>query len=118
MCSLSDSLSLREFRSLFISILRSAYEAQIRSGELEDRQFLAIALDASLDFADDAVGNGEPLKDWDFLQVIDGPISALRENFKTKLKLFKCCESLWGKRVRTVTSRSAQRLRIERSLAL
>lgn len=73
-------LSLQEFRSLFISILRSAYENQIRDGELDDHEFLTIALDASLDFADDAVSRGEPLSDWEYLYVTFDQFSLVSYN--------------------------------------
>ena len=60
-------MSLQELRSLFVSILRSAYEKQARDGELDDREALAIALNSSLDFADDAIQKGEPFCDWTYL---------------------------------------------------
>lgn len=107
-------MSLQELRYLFISILRSAYEGQIRSGELEDRQFLAIAFEASLDFAEDAVGKGEPLKDWDFVQMVEGSISAVSDSLKTKIKFIKC----GGNRVRSKLNVTTERVKVERSLSL
>lgn len=113
-----DILSLQELRLLFISILRSAYEAQIRGGELEDRQILAIALEASLDFAEDAVSNGGTLKDWEYVQAFDGSLTSIGQSLKSKLKVFKCVDKLWGKRARTKITDTTKRLLIERSLAL
>jgi NhaP-type Na+/H+ or K+/H+ antiporter len=57
-----EPLSAQEMRALFISILRSNYEKQIEHGEMADQEFLAIALQQSLDFAADAVANGGPLQ--------------------------------------------------------
>ena len=111
----SDALSLQEFRLLFISMLRSSYKYQIRSGELEDRQILAIALAASLDFAEDSVNHGSELKDWDYLQAFDGSLSSIARNLKKKLKF---CKGMWGKRGRTNLNDSTKRLLIERSLSL
>jgi hypothetical protein len=62
-----DPLSLKELRSLFISVLRAAYEHQISRGELSDREFIVVALQASLDFAADAVAKGRKLCDWEFV---------------------------------------------------
>jgi len=103
---------------LFISILRSAYDFQIRSGELEDRQILAIALAASLDFAEDAVNNGEHLKDWEYVNAFDGSLTSIGQTLKSKLKVFKCVDALWGKRARTKMTDTTKRLLIERSQAL
>ena len=57
-----EPLSAHEFRSLFISIVKANYEKQIEHGELADQEFLAIALQQSLDFATDEVSNGGPLQ--------------------------------------------------------
>lgn len=53
-----EPLSAQEMRVLFISLLKSMYEKQIDHGELVDREFLAIALQQSLEFALDNVANG------------------------------------------------------------
>jgi NhaP-type Na+/H+ or K+/H+ antiporter len=53
-----EPLSAQEMRALFISLLRAMYEQQIDRGELVDREFLAIALQQSLEFAADHVSNG------------------------------------------------------------
>jgi len=90
-----------------------------RSGELEDRQFLSISLEASLDFAEDAVGRGEPLKDWEYVNSFDESLSAINENLKSKLKVVKACASAKvSKRARIKLNTTTQRNRIERSLAL
>lgn len=112
-----DPLSLEELRGLFISILRAAYEMQIRDGELEDREFLAIALGASLDFAADAVAKGEPLKDWEYVHVVDGTVKALAKGFTAKVYLIRCIEAIWGKRAHPNVKYNVQRLQIERALS-
>ena len=53
-----EPLSATEMRVLFISLLRANYETMINHGELVDREFLAVALEQSLEFAADAVANG------------------------------------------------------------
>lgn len=57
-----EPLSAHEMRTLFISILKGTYEKMIDHGELVDREFLAITLEQSLEFAADAVANGGPLQ--------------------------------------------------------
>ena len=53
-----EPLSANEMRVLFISLLRANYEMMINHGELVDREFLAVALEQSLEFAADQVANG------------------------------------------------------------
>lgn len=53
-----EPLSITEMRVLFISLLRANYELMINHGELVDREFLAVALEQSLEFAADSVANG------------------------------------------------------------
>ena len=57
-----EPLSAQEMRVLFISLLKAMYEKQIDHGELVDREFLAIALQQSLEFAADHVSNGGELQ--------------------------------------------------------
>jgi hypothetical protein len=114
----SDSLSLKEFRLLFVSILRSAYKYQIRSGELEDRQILAIALGASLDFAADAITNGSELNDWDYLQTLDGSLHSVGGSLHERFEASKVLKCMCGKRARTKLIDRTNRLMIERSLSL
>ena len=58
-----EPLSAQELRVLFVSILKAAYEKQVAQGELEDRHFLTVALEQSVEFASDAVSNGKPVTD-------------------------------------------------------
>jgi hypothetical protein len=62
-----DPTLLKETRLLFLELLRAAYTAQVRDGELDPREyngFLLYDLEQSVDFAHDAVSGGSPLNDW------------------------------------------------------
>lgn len=114
-----EPLSTQELRHLFISILRSAYEVQIRDGELEDRQFLYVTLEQSLEFAEDAVANGEPLKDWEYVHLIDGPLVKLAKETKKKKTVTSCCAPFCDKhtkKIRDDFKRNLRTLKIERCL--
>lgn len=118
-----EPLSAHELRQLFISILRSVYEEQIRNGELESQAFLAVSLMGSLDLAADAVSNGEPLQDWQHVMVADGTRMRATRSLTQKPKRAKLKENLKHnvekidpKRAAAV-KRNNRRLRIERSLA-
>ena len=113
-----EPMSMQELRMLFISILKSAYEVQVRDGELEDRQFLSVTLEQSLEFAADAVSNGEPLRDWDFVHLVDGPITKLAKQTKKhpRTTSFLTAHSTCGKARRDYFKNNLKRLKIERSL--
>jgi hypothetical protein len=66
-------LTTIELRRLFLDLLKSLYEHQIDSGELFERQFVAMSLQQSIDIAADAVSKGEVLRDWEFTRVINIP---------------------------------------------
>ena len=102
---------------LFVSILRSAYKYQVGSGELEDRHILAIALGASLDFAEDAISKGSKLSDWDYLQAFDGSFTSVGQTLHKGIEGLEA-RPMWGKRARTKLRDSTKRLLIERSLSL
>ena len=62
-----DPTLLKETRLLFLELLRAAYTAQVRDGELDPREyngFLLYDLEQSVEFAHDAVSGGSPLNDW------------------------------------------------------
>lgn len=113
-----EPLSMQELRTLFLSILKSAYEVQVRDGELEDRQFLAVTLEQSLEFATDAVSNGEPLRDWDFVHLVDGPLTKLAKQSKKHPRMARCCtlHTTCGKQTRHNVKNNLKRLKIERAL--
>lgn len=112
-----EPLSSTELRTLFISILRSAYEKQISNGELEDQQFLAIALESSLDLAADAVAKGEHLHDWDYVNWVDGPLTGIANRFKNSLMANSVLDLLFRGQSHATLKNTAMRLKIERSLA-
>lgn len=111
-----DPLSLQELRLLFISILRAAYDQQVHDGELQDREFLTVALEASLDFAEDAVQNGEPIHDWDFLHLVDSR-SRKMSRFSGAANVIACVSDFMFRRSSISPEDTIIRLRVERSLA-
>lgn len=111
-----DPLSLQELRSLFISILRAAYDQQVRDGELHDREFLSVALEASLDFAEDAVQKGDPIRDWDFVHMVDSRSRKL-SRFPGATRFVARIFQLFLRRSRINPEQTIVRLRVERSLA-
>jgi len=113
-----EPLSAKELRTLFISILRAAYANQIRDGELEDRKFLAVTLEQSLDFAADEVENGKPINDWEHVIRIDDPYSKLVSKFENNGCVLACLgKTTRTKRVAVDVKSAAKRLKIERSLS-
>jgi NhaP-type Na+/H+ or K+/H+ antiporter len=70
-------LSTIELRRIFLDLLKSLYEHQIDSGELFEREFLAVSLHQSIDIAADAVSRGEVLRDWEFSKVINLPATMM-----------------------------------------
>lgn len=58
---------LKDTRIMFVELLRAAYLAQIKDGELDPREYdgvLVYALFEGLDLTQDAVAKGKPLCDW------------------------------------------------------
>lgn len=58
---------VKDTRIMFVELLRAAYMAQIKDGELDPREYdgcLVYALFEGLDLTEDAVAKGEPLCDW------------------------------------------------------
>lgn len=113
-----EPMSMQELRGLFLSILRSAYEVQIRDGELEDRQFLSVTLEQSLEFADDAVSNGQPLNDWQYVHLVDGPLLKLAKEGKKHPRVTSCftLHARCSKHAQHNLKNNLKRLRIERCL--
>jgi hypothetical protein len=112
-----EPMSAQEMRTLFISILRAGYEKQIRDGELEDQQFLAIALNQSLDFAADAVTKGKPLDDWKYVTMFDGRLSFIGNRLRNRTNARRALAGIRGKEVREGVNYTLLRLKVERSLA-
>ena len=64
---------IKDMRLLFVELLRASYNAQIRDGELDPREydgFLAYSLLQSIEFAHDAVMANKPIEDWDLSRVV------------------------------------------------
>lgn len=64
---------LRDMRLMFVELLRSAYQAQIRQGKLDPREyngFLRYMLLQSLEFAHAVASSGKQLNDWTDAQVV------------------------------------------------
>jgi hypothetical protein len=111
-----EPLSAQELRTLFVSILKAAYEKQITNGELEAQHILAVALEQSLEFSAEAVSNGEPLKDWEILLAIQNPIVSLQKRIKSKMKC--CLEHTRSKRSALGLKARADSAFVERSLSV
>jgi NhaP-type Na+/H+ or K+/H+ antiporter len=107
-------LSTIELRHLFLDLLKSLYEHQIDSGELFERQFVALALQQSVDFAADAVSKGEVLRDWEFTRVINLPAGTLVRQI-TNLPLVKWV--IKDEHVAHNLKYEGMRVDVERSLA-
>lgn len=111
-----EPLSAAEMRVLFISLLRANYELMIDHGELVDREFLAVALEQSLEFAADSVANGGILEDWRFVQAIDGPLSGVVNRVKNFPMAIRMLEMFMGKGAHANVKYSVKSLKIERAM--
>jgi hypothetical protein len=109
-----DALPLNELRLL----LSAAYESQIRDGELEERNFLAFALQSSLDFAKNAVGKGEPLCDWNYVNMVDASIVVVVKAFQAKYLFGRFAKLLFSDVEETNVKDDIHRLLIERCFAV
>ena len=57
-----------DLRLLFIKLVRAAYYRLVKHGELADRQYLMYTIERSLKLAEDAILQGEPIMDWEYLR--------------------------------------------------
>jgi hypothetical protein len=112
-----DPMNAKEFRSLFISILKAAYAKQIADGELQDRHFLAIVLDQSLEFASEDVANGKPLNDWEHVTLFQSFASNMFMKVRNTAVGMQCMEKTWAQRAHMGLKYTAKQMNIERSLA-
>lgn len=110
-----DDLNAKEFRSLFVSILKAGYEKQIAEGELQDRHYLAIVLDQSLDIAAEDVANGKPLNDWEYVTLFQAEETSML--MKASSVGMKCMSKTWAQRAHLGFKYTAKQMMIERSLA-
>jgi hypothetical protein len=79
---------IQDMRVMFVELLRAAYNAQIRDGELDPREyegFLSYSLLQSLEFAHDDAMKGKPLDDWNKSQVATGRYVDQTEYFLVRL---------------------------------
>ena len=88
-----EPFSTSELRVLFISMIRSQYEYQIKNGELESQHLLAIALEQSLEEAETDCNKGLPLNDLEHLREYHRATSNL---FRRTKKYTVCCDSCVG----------------------
>ena len=69
----ADPSTLLELRTIFIQLLRAAYQKQIDKGELDGRAaFVDYVLLESLDFSADSVCQGEPINDFEVVLFLSG----------------------------------------------
>jgi len=72
---------VREERIVFLSLVQSAYENFVHSGELEPRSFVALTLAEALEFSMDTSAKGNPLTTWNSVEVASdswiGPVQAI-----------------------------------------
>lgn len=83
---------VQDIRVMFIELLRAAYTAQIRDGELDAREyngFLSYVLLQSLDFAHDNVMSGGLLNDWTASQLVTPELIDKTEDWFKKFR--GCC---------------------------
>ena len=83
----ADEKVVMEERLIYINILRSTYHKLIEHGLLEQRGLIVHALDESLEFAEDAAAKGQPLQDWNALEVASDSYAIPLE--WTLLRLFR-----------------------------
>lgn len=91
--SLASLELIKDTRIMFIELLRAAYTAQIKDGELDSREydgFLVYALFQGLDYAHDAVSKGEPLCDWTSMHIGSSQFVYKTEHFFNRI-LGCCC---------------------------
>lgn len=68
----------KEYRLIFLEILKAAYGTMIEKGNLDVRAgspgFVAFVLDQGIEFAIDSVNNGRPLQDWKSSFLVSQPL--------------------------------------------
>mmetsp|Transcript_32553 Transcript_32553/g.48197 ORF Transcript_32553/g.48197 Transcript_32553/m.48197 type:complete len:852 (-) Transcript_32553:201-2756(-) len=110
--------STKELRLLFICLLQAAYENQVVDGELESEQTLTIMLQQSLEFANDAVTNGESLEDWKYLVSLHKPFANLNGALRKITGVATCLDYSKYSRANMGIKLRMDNLLIERSMAV
>lgn len=113
-----EPLSAVELRVLFVSLLRSAYNDQIRHGELADNHLLSVSLLQALEFAQDSCSRGKPLKDWTYLVSTESKIMNASKKVRSNKIISACLNHLWFRRSGLGLKEKAHTVLIERSLAV
>jgi len=113
-----EPLSAQELRILFISLLKASYEKQIKNGELDDQHVLAVSIEQSLDFAEDAVSNGKPLEDFKYLTKVYVPIVKATNRLRNNKFFHRLIDSSWSKRAELGLKTRRETLLVERSMAV
>lgn len=90
----NSHITLKDFRRLFLELVRSAYQEQVSNGELADREFIALSLQESLEWAAECVDNGHRLNDWDFIFIVQNPSLQVLKGIQGKLKKTTLYKSL------------------------
>jgi NhaP-type Na+/H+ or K+/H+ antiporter len=101
---------VQDIRIMFVELLRASYQAQIRDGELDAREyngFLSYILLQSLDFAHDAASAGLSLNDWEASQLVSTDLVDRTEDFVKRL--YRCVVFS----LRRGTSTSSPQARVE-----
>lgn len=118
---LVNDLTLQELRMVFLELVRSRYQHQINTGELAEREFVTYSLDQSLDLASDLVSKGEPLGDFDFIDLVNIPISQTIGSFlnflRVKLGLDTVLGAIFGELAHVVPEDVHRRVQVERCIA-
>ncbi|KAL7536985.1 hypothetical protein ACHAWF_005623 [Thalassiosira exigua] len=95
-----DDAIVQEERLVFIKILRFTYHHLIDLGEIPPRGFMIYSLKQSLDYAWDSASKGEPLSDWEYLEVASRGFSKQFESMMRRWSKLK--HDLKRKRFRTI----------------
>ena len=109
--------ALKEFRLIFVSLLRAAYQKQVKHGELaENEGFLSFILFQGLDFAEDEINNGGPISDWAHSQVVPCSIKNRAHAVARRIKHMPLLARFFGGREES--KHSALQFTIHRALAI
>jgi len=83
---------VKDIRLMFVELLRASYQAQLRDGELDAREyngFLSYILLQSCDFAHDAANAGKPLNDWRASHIASPEMIGAIED--AGMRFYRCC---------------------------
>jgi hypothetical protein len=107
---------VEDIRIMFVELLKASYNAQIRDGELDPREyegFLSYSLLQSLEFAHENAMKGEPLNDWELSQVVTTRYVDKTEFGKLIIVRLYAWLRFWNRKRIEHQSLSYQHLRLE-----